>query len=319
MIISAGAVALPGGACAQSRDGAFNAPGVVEPAGGMLSIGTAATGVITHIAGAGEPVKAGQELVAVDCAPLAASVKSLSGQSFAAQAVADRVRHGPRQQEIAVGEANLGVARARAEEAADALHRAQGLQIGISVTQAAMQTVQRDARITQAQLEDARAKLDLLRSGSRDEDISEADARRDAAAGALEEAKARLAQCSVASPIDGVVVASHVSTGQFVSAAVPVVLLELEDDRSFVIRAALDEARYGDLCQGQHAAVTGPDIDALPATLESVASRISPEPQAGPRQAEPPQGHVAVRLKLDRNGAKLIAGESVMVRFEPCH
>jgi HlyD family secretion protein len=325
MMALPGAVALPCASLAQSQ-GAFSAQGVVEPEGGVLSIGTAATGVVLHIVGGpGEPVRPGQELVRIDCAPLEASVRSLAGQSQAAQAVADRVRHGPRPGEIAVGEANVGVAKSRADEAADALRRAQGLQVGISVTQAVMLQIQRDARITFAQLEDARARLDLLRSGSREEDVTEADARRDAARAALEEAKARLAQCSVVSPIQGVVVARLVSQGQFVSAAVPTVLLEIEDDSSFSVRAAVEEAHLADLCLQQHASVALPGAaDPLAATVSRIAPRIGAalpgEPgQSGTAQGQAPKGHLAVTLNLDRQKAGLIAGETVSVRFESCH
>jgi len=211
-----------------------------EPKGGMLAIGTAATGVVARIVGdPGEGVHVG----------------SLAGQSAPAQANADRVRNGPRPAEIAVGEANLGVAKARAEEASDALQRAQRLQVGISATQASLFQTGRAARITAAQLADARARLDLLRSGSREEDIAEANARRDAAVAALDEAKARLAQCSVRSPIDGVVVARFVSRGQLVSAAVPTVLLELENDISFEVSATVEAALFADLCRGQRASI----------------------------------------------------------------
>ena len=313
-----GGLISSGAALAQSQAG-FGAQGVVEPEGGVLSIGTAATGVVLRIGDAGATVHRGEELLRIDCAPLEAGVRSLAGQSQAAHAVADRVRNGPRAGEIAVGEANVGVARARAEEAADALQRAQRLQVGISVTQAALQQVQRDARITLAQLEDARAKLDLLRSGSRQEDIGEADARRDAADAALEEAKAKLAQCSVLSPIDGVVAARFASRGQFVSAAVPAVLLEIEDDSRLVVRAVVEEARRRDLCPGQRASIGLPgEARGLPATLAGIAPRISPEPAGAPRQSEA-QGHVVVTLKLDSQAPGIVAGESVAVRFEPCH
>src|SRR5262249_15113065 len=153
---------------------------------------------------------------------------------------------------------------ARAEEAADALRRAQLLQIGISVTQAAFLQIQRDARISAAQLEDARARLDLLRSGSREEDIAEADAKRDAAMAAVEEAKARLAQCSVASPIDGVVVARFASVGQLVSTAEPKVLMQIENDKTIVLRVDVDETHFADLCLGQHAAATTAGGSAVP-------------------------------------------------------
>jgi len=243
---------------------------------------------------------------------------SLAGQAKAAQAVADRVRNGSRREEIAVGEANLGVAKARAEEAAEALQRAQRLQIGISVTQAAMFQVERDARVTNAQVEDARAKLDLLRIGSRAEDIAEADARRDAAKAALDEAKARLAQCSVASPIDGVVLAGFASQGQLVSSAVPKVLLEIADDRSLAVNAEIDEGDLGKLCLGQAASISVPEEkEALAASAARIAPRVALEPSDTPRQGAA-RGSISVRLDLAKPNARLLVGQAVSVRFEPC-
>jgi HlyD family secretion protein len=304
-----------GPAFAQSQAG-FTVPGIAEPQGGVLSIGTAATGVVQRISGAGERIRRGEELVKIDCAPLEASVASLAGQSQAAQAVADRVRNGPRPEEIAVGEANVGVARARAEEAADDLQRAQRLQIGISITQAARFQIERAARITDAQLEDALAKLKLLRIGSRAEDIAEADARRDAAKAALDEARARLAQCSVTSPIDGIVLARFGSQGQFVSAAVPMVLLELADDRSFAINAEIDEARLSELCLGQQASVSVlGQSEALAASVAHIAPKVALERAQHQGEA---QGRVAVSLDLARQDTKLRVGQAVTVHFEPC-
>jgi hypothetical protein len=59
---------------------AFAARGVVEPAEGILSIGTAAIGVIERIvAGPGQLVHAGDELIKIDCAPLVNSEFRNSG------------------------------------------------------------------------------------------------------------------------------------------------------------------------------------------------------------------------------------------------
>ncbi|MBV9111484.1 MAG: efflux RND transporter periplasmic adaptor subunit [Hyphomicrobiales bacterium] len=300
---------------------AFTVRGVVEPAEGILSIGTAATGVIERIvAGPGERVHAGDELLKIDCAPLEADVKSLVGQARAAQDVDDRVRNGSRPAEIAVGEANVGVARARAEEAAEALRRAQALQLGISVTQAVMLQVERDARITSAQLEDARARLDLLRQGSRDEDIAEAGARRDASAAALDAARARLAQCTVKSPIDGVVVERLATRGQFVTSAVPSVLLRVANDKSLGIRAEVEAAHSGDVCVRQHASITreGGAGGELGASVARIVPPLAAAAPAAPRQGETPPGRADVFLTLDRPPAGLRVGDEVMLRFEPC-
>ena len=56
--------------------------------------------------------------------------------------------------------------------------------------------VQRDARIAAAQLAQARARLALLRAGSREEDVREAEAKHNAAVAELEAARPWTALCS---------------------------------------------------------------------------------------------------------------------------
>jgi multidrug resistance efflux pump len=145
----------------------------------------------------------------------------------AAQAVLDRVRHGPRSEEISVAEAAVGYATARAEEAEKTYERAQALREGVSVTTARVLETQRDARVSAAQLTEAQAKLAL----SREEDIREAEARRDTATAQLEEARAQLDQCSIRAPVDGVVVDVVANAGQFMSLAVPAALLHMVKDK----------------------------------------------------------------------------------------
>jgi multidrug resistance efflux pump len=181
-----------------------------------------------------------------------------------------------------------------------------------------MLQVQRDARITAAQLEDARARLELLRLGSRAEDIEEADARRDAASAALEEAKARLAQCGVASPIDGVFVARFASVGQLVSTAEPMVLLQIENDRKLDLRVDVEEAHLADLCLGQRASAATSTGAMLGASVERISPTIDASWIAPARPGEAAPGHVTATLKLDQQSAGLVPGEHMTVRFEPC-
>jgi hypothetical protein len=53
-------------------------------------------------------------------------------------------------------------------------------------------------------LDEVRAKLALLKAGSREEDITETRSRRDAAMRRVDEVTALLAHCSVNAPITGV-------------------------------------------------------------------------------------------------------------------
>jgi HlyD family secretion protein len=203
-----------------------------SPTGGskVLLLGVAASGVILKILVAdGSHVDAGQVLLQIDCRPLEEGIGLRAASLEAAQAAFERTRNGPRPEEIAIGEANVGVAQARAEEAQDAFGRATALTQGVTITRAQLLESQRNARVTAAQLEDARKRLALLKAGSRAEDIAEASAKRDMEAAGLAEAKARLEQCSLRSPVAGVVRVTA-TLGQYVSAFVPVTLLQLTED-----------------------------------------------------------------------------------------
>jgi HlyD family secretion protein len=178
----------------------------------------------------GEHVEAGQRLLELDCRVLEARAQGRIADLAAAEAAFERTRNGSRPDEIAIGEAGVGVAQARAEEAQDALTRLMGLTEGVSVTRVQIFLAQREARVTAAQLDDARKKLALLKSGSRPEDTAEAEAKRDAAAAGLKEAEAERDQCSLKAPAAGVV-KILATLGQFVSVSVPTTLVQLTPDK----------------------------------------------------------------------------------------
>ena len=195
-----------------------------------LRLGVAVSGIVKSIFVAqGAHVAAGQALLEIDCSVLDAEIKVRADNLAAAEAGFERTRNGPRPDEVKIGEANVGVATARAEEAADAFRRASLLREGITTTRAETLKAQRDARISAAQLVDAQRRLDLLHAGSRVEDIAEAQARYGAAAALLDEGKAEVAQCTVRAPVTGKV--DLIATlGQYVSTAVPVTLAQLTPD-----------------------------------------------------------------------------------------
>ena len=191
----------------------LTAPGRTQNTIGMMSIGTAASRVVKEVlVHEGSRVHAGQIIVTLSCGPLEAEARARDAQLRAAEAVFDRVRHGPRPEEIAVGEAVVGYSEARAEEAAKTYGRTRALREGVSVTTAHLLETLRDARVSSAQLGEAQAKLALLQAGSREEDVREAESRRDMAAAQLEEARAQLDQCSVHAPMVSTPLASVTST-----------------------------------------------------------------------------------------------------------
>jgi multidrug resistance efflux pump len=316
-----GSFALSSPLFAQS---AFTAPGRIEGAGPPLAIGSAASGIVAEVlVHEGDRVRAGQHLIKLECRPLEAEAQARTAHLAAAQATYDRFRNGPRPDEIAVGEAVVGYSQARADEAQKTLQRAEALQEGVTVTTAHLLEVKRDARIAAAQLAEARARLNLLRAGSREEDIRDAKALRDAAAADLDASRARLAQCTITAPADGTVLDVDVNAGQFLSLAVPQPLLHIVPEGPPRVRAEVALRDLPRVCTGQHATIasdiySGAAINAQVAAISpAVSTRHKPAP-AGSTAANDAENVVAVVLSLDGGAPTLPIGLPVTVRFAAC-
>jgi HlyD family secretion protein len=316
--------AVPSQMLGQNSD--FAAPGRVEGAGPPMSIGAAATGIVSDIlVHEGSRVQAGQLLVKLDCTAEEADVRVRQAQLAAAQATYDKFRNGPRPDEISVGEAVVNFSKARANEAEKTLQRTLALQEGVTVTTAHILEVKRDARIAEAQLAEARAQLDLLRAGSREEDVRQAKALRDAAAAELDKSRALLDQCSIKAPIAGVVLDVSVNPGQLLSLAVPQPLLHIVPDGPPHIRAEVALADLGHVCIQQHARIAAEAFPnaAMQAQVASISPTVSRAGMGSAAGAADPAnaqaGDVAgVVLKLDQGAPALPIGLPVTVHFQAC-
>jgi multidrug resistance efflux pump len=233
-----------------------DALGRVEGASDVLSLGTFATGTIAEVLiTVGDRVKAGQHLVRVECSNIEHELQARQSDLAAAEAAFLRVLHGPRPEEISIGAANVNLADARSQEADKSLQRTQQLHEGFTVTRVQIDQAERDARIAAALLDEVRAKLALLKAGSREEDTSEARSRRDATKERMDEAAARMSYCAINAPIDGIVLGTNVTPGQLVSSTVPVTLLTMVDDSKRRVRAYIDERDVSKLCSHERARI----------------------------------------------------------------
>lgn len=296
------------------------ARGRIEGAAPPLSIGVAAAGTISDIfVQMGSRVRAGQTLVKLDCSPLEADLRSREAHLRAAQATFDRFRNGSRPDEIVVGEAVVGYSQARADEAQKTLDRTEALQEGITVTTARVLEVKRDARIADAQLAEARARLSLLRAGAREEDVRQAQALRDAASADLEGTRARLDQCSARAPADGVVVDVLASPGQYVSQAVPQPLLHIVQDGPARVRADVELRDAAHVCLQQTASVSSDSsANSFHAQVASISPMARPRSIAAASAESRDTDVVPVLLNLERDAPVLPIGSVVTVHFDAC-
>jgi HlyD family secretion protein len=295
---------------AEALKTAVVSPGRIVRLGNMLSVGTAASGVVADLqVRNGMRVEKGQLLVRIECADLEKELDARKAKLAAVEAVLARVEHGPRLEELAMAAANVELADARVEQAVADLKRM--APDGPTTSEAQIDRVKRGVREATAQLEEARAKLSLLRSGSRSEDILEARFSRDAAEALVGEVSARLSRCSVRAPLAGIVLGTKVTPGQFISAAAPQTLLELIDKDQRGVRADVDERDVSRICLKQSAVVTTEDFPGaqLDAVTESISEMAAPSHERGVRE---------VTLASTNNSLNWPVGLRVTVKFKAC-
>lgn len=290
---------------------AIVAPGRVVRMGNVLSLGSAASGIVADLpVRDGMHVEQGQLLVRIECADLEKELDARKAKLAAVEAVLKRVEHGPPPEELAMEAANVEVADARVEQAEAALKRM--APEGPTTSEAKLDEAKRDARVAVAQREAARAKLSLLRSGSRTEDIAEARFSRDAAEALVGEVSARLSRCSVRAPFAGIVLGTKVTLGQFISAAAPQTLLELIDSDRRGVRAEVDERDAARICLKQGAVVTaessGAQVDVV---TDGIGETLVPGP--GPAHAMR-----EVALAPANKSLNWPVGLPVTVKFKAC-
>jgi HlyD family secretion protein len=313
--VALAAVTAPTQLWAQS----FTASGRVEGAAPTLAIGAAAAGTVGEVlVREGSRVSAGQPLVKLSCKPLESQVHAREAQLAAAQATYDRVRDGSRPDEIAVGVAVVGYSQARSEEAQKTLDRTKELTEGVTVSTARVLEVQRDARIAAAQLEEARARLSLLRAGSREEDVRQSEALHNAASAELDMARAQLDQCTIHAPVDGVVLDVLVSAGQYLSLAVPQPLLHMVQDDPLRVRADVELRDAAHVCTQQNATVLAEAFPnaSLRAQVVSISPAVKSTTSSGSDAAS--KDVVPVVLDLAHGGPRLPIGLPVTIHFDAC-
>jgi HlyD family secretion protein len=300
----------------------FAAPGRIEGATEILRVGTAATGVVSEfLVQEGERVVAGQPLARLDCRVVDAELAARAADAAGAKAAYARVKNGPRPGEIEIAEADVRSAMARATEAKAALQRLLDLPDKTITTRAQLLATERDAKASAAQLDGAKARLAMLRAGSRSEDVDEARARLEVAEATLDQALARQDQCTVRAPIGGIVVQTNATVGEMISPSMPAPVLRLVDDSRLKVRAEVDERDLGHLCMGQEAAVTAEGFkeSEYPARVERINPGMGRRSILSADPAEKSDRDVLeVVLSLNDEPRALPIGLRVSVLFRSC-
>ncbi len=225
----------------------------------------------------GQDVAAGAGLFVVDPAQPLAQREQAAAQVAEAQAQAVDARQGQRPLELAVLDANIAAAEAKARDAEAALRRTSALADKGFESKAALDDARANAQNADAVVRAARRQRDVATLGQRSEQVRAADARVNQAAAGLQGAAARLADNAPHAAEPARVEDVFFQQGEWAPANQPI--LSLLPDSRIKVRFFVPEAQLSAYRMGQTVRFS---CDGCRKGLTATVNYISPRPEFTP-------------------------------------
>lgn len=207
----------------------------------------------------GYRVKKGDVIGTLNTRPLKLSIARTKAELAAQQASVAKLHNGSRPEEIRQAQAKVNTVAAEEQNARTYFQRMQTLYEQNAISRQNRDDAESRWKAAAANLENARAALQLHNAGSRQEDIAAAEAQLEALKASLETQEYYLKQATLIAPQDGVIRSRLAEPGEMASPARPVYLIGL--DKQKWVRAYISEKRLGEVKEGMAAKVT---IDSFP-------------------------------------------------------
>jgi len=277
----------------------------------------------------GDRVQQGQIIARMENADLQARLLQAEARVDQARARLAEVQSGDRPQEtaqrraeVAQAEAQVADAQTRLSLAETRLQRNQSLQAEGAISQDDLDAVAQEAQSARAGLEAARAnlraveeRLALSRSGSRTEDVAEAEAQLKEAIGSLRSAQVQLDDTVIRAPFSGIITQKYATEGAFVtpttsasdaSSATSTAIVALAN--GLEVLAEVPEVDIGQISEGQAVEIRA---DALPdQVFQGRVRLVAPE-----AVVEQSVTSFRVRVEVLTGEAELLSGMNVDLTF----
>jgi multidrug resistance efflux pump len=224
----------------QRRRGPLQVSGFIES--DEIRVGSRVGGRVAKVpAVEGQAVHRGDLLVELEPYDLQHRKTEAQAQLASRQAEYEKLKAGPRKQEIAAAEARLNQAIASEKLAEQTLARVKANYERNAASRDEFDTAVDQLSVAQSATIVRRQELDQLKEGSRVEDIAEAKAAVEAAEAMLRVIDDQIAELTIESPVNGTVEAVDLQAGDLVAANAPV--LSLMDTSRLWVRAYVPENR----------------------------------------------------------------------------
>ncbi|HBV96547.1 MAG: secretion protein HlyD [Peptococcaceae bacterium BICA1-7] len=249
---------------------------------------------------AGDEVKKGQVVSKIIRTDLLSQKERDALGVQKAEAQLNDLASGARVQEIAEARAAEGTARANYDRANTDYSRAEQLLQGGAISQADFEKAETALQIAKSQLDSARARLALLESGSRPDQVEAARIELERSRTILAATQSLLEDTNIASPIDGTVATRNYEPGEFVSTGAAVATVSDLKDLWIRVYISTDDLPAIRLGQEVSFTVSGtPDI--FKGTVMEIASKGEYTPKMIQTKQERTNTVYAVKIKIDNS------------------
>ena len=230
----------------------------------------------------GSWVEQGAVIATIDPTDLQLALQQKTAQANAAKASLESLKAGTRVQELHVAEADLQKAQSQLNYNIAEVKRVSFLVPKKLASVEQLEQAQLQYEIALASVEQAKQKLNLLKEGTRQEDINRAEQEFFALSESTELTRQQLAYSQLTSPVAGMVTVRLRNVGEVVAPGQPVV--RIAQTRQPWVRAYLNETQLASVRLGQTAQVK---IDGSPEkTFTGKLTFISPVAEFTPKTVE---------------------------------
>jgi multidrug efflux pump subunit AcrA (membrane-fusion protein) len=196
----------------------------IDVVGSIVAIPERTTSISPQIAGCiqavrvveGDHVRAGAEILHLDPRMAEAELAKAAASVSEKGAVLERLKHGPRPEEIEMTRHDAHKAQITMESLRGEVAALKALRASNEVSALQFQKTSALLQAAEAENASAAAKVKLLQAGTRPEEIAEAEARLAAAKTEQAAAKLNLELCTIVSPLDGTVTQLTARQGMYV-------------------------------------------------------------------------------------------------------
>jgi HlyD family secretion protein len=218
------------------------------------------------------------------------------------------LRAGARPEELREAEEQVAAARAAHGGAVASLANARQLYRDRLPARQRLDAARADLRATTSAVEAARARVRLLRSGTRPEVLRQLQAEVRAARAALLQEQSWQRDLRIYSPITGVIQTRRVEPGEVIVPAER--LLEIADPRNLWVRVYLPEREYAKVRVGDTVTVTSDSLhdQTFPGQVESIASQSEYTPRDVQTNEARANRMFAIKIGVDNSSGGLLIG-----------